>query len=339
MNHIQYISTAVAVSLVAATSVSFAATGAVVASTGTTAGSTVVTATGVTAGGVAVGTGATTTTTTLEVKSAPRLTKKTANSVTLEWDKVSGASAYIVKYSKISIATSKDPNAQYDNESDQITATGVTIEKLSSTNEKLAANTAYYFSVVAVDSVGKESDSFSDELMVTTDADATVATTATSSLAVASVNVIDDRTVSVVFNANLSDDALKAKIVKTSDNSDIAVQTIIKDLTNPKAATITLGASLVPVSAYTLTVISAKDAAGNNIQEGVNGLKEFTSPEKMAVAAGTVATEASGATLSGSTTDTTTATKVATGAQENLLILAALILSVGIAYIYRRKFV
>lgn len=75
-----------------------------------------------------------------------------------------------MKYSKTSVAGSTDPNAQYDNETDQVTTTGAVITKLSSSNEKLSSGTAYYFSVVAIDKDGKESDTFSDELMVTTDA-------------------------------------------------------------------------------------------------------------------------------------------------------------------------
>ena len=346
MQYTKFITSTIVVSLVSITASAFAATGATVTSSGTTAGTATVTATGVTVGNIAIGTGVTTS---LEVKTAPKLVKKTASSITLEWDKVASASAYIVKYSKTSVATSKDPNAIYDNEIDPVTSTGVTIEKLSSTNEKLTANTAYYFSVVAVDKDGKESDSFSDELMVTTDADGAItAMTTTSaasgtiaSLAIATVTMINDRTMSVVFNTELSNDALKAKIGKTSDNSDVTIQSIVKDAMNPKAALVTLAAPLAVASSYTLAIISAKDIAGNTIQEGVNGLKEFTTPETMIAAAGSVVgiEAASGSSLSGAVAPVVEATKVATGTQENLLVLAALILSVGIAYIYRRKLV
>lgn len=113
------------------------------------AGTTTVASTGVTAGSVVVPT--TTSATSLEMKGAPRLIKKTSDSVTLEWDAVPSASAYIVKYSKTSVANSTDLNAQYDNETGIITATGVVITKLSSSNEKLAPATSYYFSVVAID--------------------------------------------------------------------------------------------------------------------------------------------------------------------------------------------
>jgi len=102
----------------------------------------------------------------LEVKSAPKLVSKTSNSITLEWEKVDAAATYIVKYSKNSVATSSLPNPQYDNETDPVTTTGTTISNLES-------DMNYYFSVVAVDKDNNESDTYSDELKVKTDAGAT----------------------------------------------------------------------------------------------------------------------------------------------------------------------
>ncbi len=165
MTYTKYLVAFVALSAISTSSIVLAATGATATTTGATATTT----------------GATTISdsTSLEVKGAPRLIKKTSDSVVLEWDKVSAASAYIVKYSKTSIATSKDITAQYDNETDSVTTTGAVITKLSTSNEKLAPATSYYFSVVAIDSNGKESDTFSDELMVTTDVAATTAATST----------------------------------------------------------------------------------------------------------------------------------------------------------------
>lgn len=293
---------------------------------------TAVTSTGVTTDTVAV------TTSTLEVKGAPRLVNKTADSVALEWDAVTGATAYIVKYSKTSVANSTDPNAQYDNETDQITTTGAVVTKLSSSNEKLAPATAYYFSVVAIDKDGKESDTFSDELMVTTDAaTTTVATTSTTAtLALASVTVTDDSTLTVAFNMELGADPVTVKITKTSDNSDVAVGLVTPDATKKDTVIVSTTTALSPTTSYTLTVLSAKDVAGNSIQEGVSGLKEFSTPATMT--AGIAAGTDTGATLSGSVSPEV-ATQVATGTKENLLVLAALLLSLGIVYIYRKKLV
>gem|GEM_PF-2002170 len=298
-------------------------------------------ATAVTSTGVTTSTTAVATTTSLEVKGAPRLVNKTADSVALEWDAVTGATAYIVKYSKTSVANSTDPNAQYDNETDQVTTTGAVVTKLSSSNEKLAPATAYYFSVVAIDKDGKESDTFSDELMVTTDAagTTTVATAsgASATLALASVTVTDDSTLTVAFNMELGADPVTVKITKTSDNSDVAIGLVTPDTTKKDTVIVSTKTALSPTTSYTLTVLSAKDMAGNSIQEGVSGLKEFSTPATMTAGIAAAGT-GSGATLSGSL-NPETATTVATGTKENLLVLAALLLSLGIVYIYRKKLV
>lgn len=288
-----------------------------------------------------------TTPTSLTVKGAPRLVNKTSNSVTLEWDAIPAATAYIVKYSKTSVANSKDPTVQYDNETDQLTTTGAVITKLSSNNEALTPATTYYFSFVAMDKDMKESDTFSDELMVVTDASGMVATGSTTALAIQDLVVIDANTISLTFNTALSNEPVNVKITKTSDNSNILVGAVVQDPTNPNAVKVTTLAALSPVSSYTLTVLSAKDAAGNTIQEGVSGLKEFTTPETLKATANTAveipalnaAGSESGVTLSGVTVDVTSATKVETGTQTNLMILAALLLSLGIVYIARRKLV
>ena len=336
--------------LVAAVTLSFLSI-SLVSAADVAAGTTTVASTGVTAGSVVVPT--TTSATSLEMKGAPRLIKKTSDSVTLEWDAVPSASAYIVKYSKTSVANSTDPNAQYDNETDQVTATGVVITKLSSSNEKLAPATSYYFSVVAIDKEGKESDTFSDELMVTTEATGSVVSAATGSvvsataatLAIKDLVVTDDRTLTLSFNSALSSDPVRVKITKTSDNSDIPVGAIVPDSANPNAVVVNTLSSLTAASSYTLTVLSAKDATGNTIQEGVSGLKEFTTAETLKaspaspVLAAAGSDSSSGSTLSGTVVPTEGATKVATGAKENVIVLAALLLSLGIVAIYRRKLV
>ncbi|MFA6090954.1 MAG: fibronectin type III domain-containing protein [Candidatus Gracilibacteria bacterium] len=328
MRYTKYLALVATLSILSVSTLASAATGAIVPLANTTLSSTGMMAPA-----------------SLEVKGAPRLVKKTSNSITLEWDAVSTATAYIVKYSKTSVANSKDPTAQYDNETDQLTTTGVVITKLSSNNEALAPATTYYFSFVAIDKDMKESDTFSDELMVVTDAAGMVATGSTTALAIQDLTVIDTNTISLAFNAALSTEPVNVKITKTSDNSDVLVGTVTQDLVNPNTVKITTLAALSPISSYTLTVLSAKDAAGNTIKEGVSGLKEFTTPETLKSTTGTevpvlnAAGTESGTTLSGAMVDVTAATKVATGAQANIMILAALLLSLGIVYIYRRKLV
>jgi len=273
--------------------------------------------------------------TSLELPTPPRLVNKTSTWVTLEWDKVSAASGYIVLYSKTSVATSTDPNALYDNETDQVTETWATISDLE-------ANTKYYFAVVPVDKEGNQGSTFSSELSVSTDAStstatgATTTTVPTSSLALSGVTVIDNKTLAVQFNALLGTEPVTVKITKTSDNSDIAVSEIVPDATLKDTVAIKLNTVLDPSSSYSLTVISAKDEAGNNISEGVNGIKEFTTLATLASAP--ELNSASWATMSGATLPDAKALP-ATWTKENLIVLAALILSFGIVFIYRRKLV
>lgn len=285
-----------------------------------------------------------TTSASLEMDSAPRLVNKTTDSVTLEWDSVPSASAYIVKYSKTSVAGSSDENAQYDNETDQVTTTGAVITKLSSSNESLTPETAYYFSIVAIDNEGKESDTFSDELMVITEsAEATTASGVNAAppaaLAISDLVVSDDRTLSLSFNSNLSADPVQVKITKTSDNSDVPVGGVVQDQTALNTVVVSTLTALSPASSYTLTVLSAKDAAGNTIQEGVSGLREFTTAETLAANTVVATPVAIGAETASGTVSVETATAVETGAKENLIVFAALLLSLGIVYIYRRKLI
>ncbi|EKD65912.1 MAG: hypothetical protein ACD_49C00076G0008 [uncultured bacterium (gcode 4)] len=284
-----------------------------------------------------VTTGGTTVTTSadasLELPTPPRLVNKTSTWVTLEWDSVSAASGYIVLYSKTSVATSTDPNALYDNETDQVAWTWTTVSGLE-------ANTKYYFAVVPVDKEWNQGSTFSSELSVSTDSSTSTATGATatssSSLALSGVTVIDNKTLAVQFNAMLWAEPITLKITKTSDNSDIAVSEIVPDATLKDTVAVKLNTVLDPSSSYSLTVISAKDEAWNNISEGVNGIKEFTTLATLASAP--ELNSASWATMSGATLPDAKALP-ATWTKENLIVLAALILSFGIVFIYRRKFV
>lgn len=271
--------------------------------------------------------------TSLELPTPPRLVNKTATWVTLEWDVVSAASGYIVLYSKTSVATSTDPNALYDNETDQVVWTWTTVSDLE-------ANTKYYFAVVPVDKEWNQGSTFSSELSVSTDSStatwAGVVTTAapTSTLALSEVTVIDNKTLAVKFNASLWAEPITLKITKTSDNSDVAVLEVVPDATLKDTVAVKLNSVLDPSSSYSLTVISAKDDKGNNISEGVNGIKEFTTLATLASAP--ELNSASWATMSGATLPDAKALP-ATWTKENLIVLAALILSFGIVFAYRKR--
>ena len=269
-----------------------------------------------------------------------KLVKKDSTTVSLEWDKVTGASSYIVKYDKKSIATSKDPLAQYENETDPVTATGKVIEKLS-------PDTEYFFSVVSLNDKMDESDLFSNEVSVKTDALGAVAssgavatgsaTTATPevkgpALAIAQVTVVDNQTLNLTFNNDLGTDPVNVKVTKLADNADIAVASVTPDVANKKQVAVKFTTMLDPTTAYSLVVLSAKDALGTNIQNGPDGQKEFATDANLAVAAG--ATTASGATGTGAAA---ASELPKTGAQENVIVIASLLVAGALVYVYRAR--
>jgi LPXTG-motif cell wall-anchored protein len=289
----------------------------------------------------------------LNVPGAPALVSKTATSVTLSWAKVPAAASYIVKYSKNSVAEAfkSGKAAVYEVETDQITATGTTIKDLST-------DTTYYFAVVALDKENNESATNSEELSVklsaadgvaTAGTGATAAMTgATASFKLSSVTATSAKVIALEFSSPVGTTPVTLKISKTLDNSAVAVATTTVDPIDPKKVTVALAGTLDPSSSYSVTVISAKDANGASIQEGVNAVKEFvTSPNLAGATTAPVALNAapteSGATLSGATASgasvsvTEAAALPATGAKENLLLLLAAVLSFGIVYIARKK--
>lgn len=315
----------IAVSLAFAVASAHAATGDVVTPSAT------VTDTAVTVGGTSVS---------LNVEGAPTVVGTTPTSVTLEWKKVEAAVSYIVKYSTKSVAISADPNAVYDNETSPVTETGATVDKLD-------AGATYYFAVVALDKDGNESDSLSEEVEVNlskVSAAAASESGMTASFALASVTPKNVRTLVLEFSAALGADPLQIKLQKTSNSAAIEVQSAVVDVANPTTATVTLASDLEADSSYSLTVISAKDAVGNNIPEGINAIKEFTTLASLAPAtevplnAGAPET-ASGATASGATASGSTAPEALpnTGTKENLLMILALLSGLGIVFAFRKK--
>jgi LPXTG-motif cell wall-anchored protein len=275
----------------------------------------------------------------LNVEGAPTVVGTTPTSVSLEWKKVDAAVSYIVKYSTKSVATSADPNAVYDSETSPVTETGATVDKLT-------AGATYYFSVVALDKDGNESDSLSEEVEVnlakvsaTTDSGAT-ASGATGSFALVSVNPKNTRTITLEFSAALGADLIQVKLQKTSNSASIEVKEAVVDSANPTTATVTLAADLEGDSSYSLTVISAKDAAGNNISEGINAIKEFTTVASLAPAeaAAVPVLDAAPSAASGAVATPVVATALPeTGTKENLLMILALLSGLGIVFAFRKK--
>jgi hypothetical protein len=276
--------------------------------------------------------------TALEAPAAPKLVNKTSTWVTLAWDKVTAATGYIVYYSKTSVAaTPADSGAKYPGQTDQIPATDTWVVVSG-----LEPNTPYYFSLVTLDAEGNESN-FSDELNVSTDALgalawAAVAPTGTWVIAfgIESVNPIDTNTISVTFTKALGNDPIVVKIKKVSDSSELVIASVTKDPTSPNKAIVTLTSPLEKPSVYSIDIIAAKDEAGNNIEAWVDWTKEFPTPDSL-LASPDLNAAWSWATSTGTVTPDLEAAK--TGPAMNIVILAALILSFGLVFFYRRKLI
>lgn len=269
----------------------------------------------------------------LNVEGAPAVVGTAPTSVTLEWKKVEAAVSYIVKYSTKSVATSADPNAVYDNETSPVTETGATVDKLT-------AGATYYFAVVALDKDGNESDSLSEEVEVNlSKVTATTASESSASFALASVTPKNVRTLVLEFSAALGTEPLQIKLQKTSNSAAIEVQSAVVDSANPTTATVTLASDLETDSSYSLTVISAKDAAGNNIPEGINAIKEFTTLASLAPATEVPLNAGAPESASGATATAVTAPEALpnTGTKENLLMILALLSGLGIVFAFRKK--
>jgi hypothetical protein len=305
----------------------------------------------------------------LSVLGDPVLVSQTATSVTIRWEKVEAAKGYIVKYGKKSVSKAfeaGDMTVTYESETDQVSSTGTTISNLK-------PDTAYYFAIVGLDAAKNESSATSKELAVTltskvapaagtgviSPSAALVATGSTavtvassgSSLKLSGVTVIDEKTINVDFSASLSKTPVTLKVRKSSDSSSVNVVSIVTDPAVPSRVKVTLASTLSPSSSYSIIVIDAADVKGLPIAEGVNAQKEFATPATLAKAGVKLPVPPTGVTLPSAPTDPATAsgeTVVApavtaaaelppTGTQENLILLVAAILALGIVYGIQKK--
>lgn len=299
----------------------------------------------------------------LAIEWSPKLVSKTDTSLTLEWSKVTAAAMYIVKYDKKSVANWDVDWYWYESEPTVSTWTII---------PGLDPLTDYYFSVVVLDSNGTESDVFSDELKVKTD---DVKKTETNSWTWADVNkdswektdsefsviswlATDNKTIVLEFNNILGSWEITVKdLTKTSNNSNIPVVSEAKvDPVNPKKAIIKVIWILDPSSTYSITVISATDDKWENIKQWIAWITEFTTldnlpiaPELLNLSAGwaepIVAWSGSEAAVTDATASWSSASWATNvdivapvvWANQNLIVVMALILSLWIVYIYRRR--
>lgn len=291
------------------------------------------------------------------LSTAPTLVSKSATGVTITWEKVASAPAYIVKYSKTSVAKSQNDSDKYDNESDPITQTGTTIDGLQ-------AGTTYYFSVVVMDADGRES-AYSDELPVTTDGgelvasgvtvssgsvkagDVTVGTGVAAALgAISPIDFVVTEAVAetatgiiVKVSSVISEKQLHAQLVRTADNSAVPVAVLSAEGAEGKTFRIVTKEPLAATTPYTLSF----NVSGPDVKEFTVS-KEFTTSATLVGAASAVAptddlnaAAGTGVSASGALAATETKELPATGAKENIMLFLALVLSFGLVYAFQKK--
>ena len=175
-----------------------------------------------------------------------------------------------------------------------------------------------------------ESDSFSNELSVTTlgtasgsgSTSGTGAAATSAGLSIANVSAQDNKTIVIEFSEALSADAVVLKVKKTSDSSDVPVTEAKVDPALKSKVFVTIGTQLDPETPYSITVESAKDEKGTEIAEA-NKTKEFTTVKDLVQSP----LAAAPATATGTTANPADVTKTKSGPQENLIIMIALLIS------------
>lgn len=212
---------------------------------------------------VAVATSLATATTLAATVPTPIITGTDANSVSLAWSGVEGAAGYVVEYGITS-----------GNYTADATATGETL-----TLSGLQNGSTYYMVLIPTDADGLDFDGTSEEISVEIGATST-------SFALTEVVAMDSKNVIATFSANLSNDPITAKLIKSSDASDVSIANITKDATNPKQVTITTTDSLDPSTTYRLTIINARGEDGTIIKSGIDAFKEFPTTEDLPTVTG-----------------------------------------------------
>lgn len=107
------------------------------------------------------------------------------------------------------------------------------------------------------------------------------------------------------------------------------------DVLNKKQVNVKLSMNLDPSVAYSLTVLAAKDVNGTNIQNGVDGVKDFTTAADLALSSEVTAVESTASGVTGSGAVATELPKTGTG--QNLIIIASLLIAGAMVYVYRAR--
>lgn len=109
-------------------------------------------------------------------------------------------------------------------------------------------------------------------------ADTTGSSTTEAPLILDTITTQDDAHILVSFNQNIVAEAVRVRISKQSDGSNVKVEKVTSVVEAPKSVLVSLSDILGEGSTYTLTVLSAISEGGVVIKEGADASKEFTTP-------------------------------------------------------------
>lgn len=98
------------------------------------------------------------------------------------------------------------------------------------------------------------------------------------SLSLATVKVIDNQHIRVVFTEAVEVDTVTLKVNKQSDNSTIRINILTGVTDAPEAVDLTLGDDLIEGGSYSITAIAAVGISGSTITDGAEALKDFSAP-------------------------------------------------------------
>ncbi len=188
----------------------------------------------------------------------------TETSATLSWDEIDTAAAYSLYY-----GTTSGELTQYD-----------LIETSPHLLSGLQENTTYFATISANDDNFEESV-HSEEISFTTGWNG-VSNTG-ESFALESIELISETKLKLMFSADLdsSDEAIREfKIVnKFDDLEELIVLDSEIDAENENILLLTMEESIPTSAQYNVTVVRLSDVDGNNIQNGIDGIESFYTPD------------------------------------------------------------
>lgn len=203
-----------------------------------------------------------------------KVTSQDATSVSLSWDKLPGATGYIVYYGPKSSTW-----GIYDFELPDV------VEENKATITGLTQWEKVYIAVSAIDSNYDEA-ALSKELVVTVGESKTSqnqskpapTTWTTPKFALKSVSVLGEQDLQLTFSNNVEDynTSVREFVVSEKANKANQIDVVQSRVENKNQVILELGSPLEKNKEYEVVALSISDVNGKNIQSGVDGVATFT---------------------------------------------------------------